>query len=413
MTLSFLALLVVGTPAPAQTDTIVWFSQGPSAPRWAMVEETLSVGGKDENDPDYAFFAERGLAIGADGSMVVLESGLQVPSPQLRMYDPDGRFVRHLGRVGQGPGEFVRPGGVAVMPDGRFLLADLQQQRMTVYSASGEFEETWSVPFHQISDGRMWVGPDGTIALEVAGGARPDRWRAVVRIAQGGQVIDTLPAPEVPGLGESTLVISNLAIRTPYQPEARWTWHPHGYFVTARTDRYAVDLLIPRRSAEDGNRPARWRAGDPVISIRAEIESVALDPDERRDRQRELDRSMARIEGERTGSLAPVPSHKPPMDWVFAGADGRIWVRLHAESERVEPPTWTSATGEVHQGIPWRSGYVWDVFEPNGVFKARLRLPTNLSHLEFRGDEVWGFATDDLGVSTLKRYRIHWPEPRG
>jgi hypothetical protein len=411
--LVLLSILTLAPVAPPPADTIVWHARGPEAPRFAVVEETLSIGTGD-GDPDYMFFGELGLAIGLDGSMVVLEANLPVPQPLLRMYDAEGRFVRHLGRTGQGPGEFLRPGGVAAMPDGRFLLADLQQGRMTVYSSSGVFEETWTAPFHQILDGRVFVGPDGTVALW-SRGAPPEREEVIVRLAPGGAVIDTLPLPERalprPPRMEIRDPPRTVVISLPYYPVSIWTWHPQGYFITARTDRYAVDLRIPRRAPGEDARPPRWRPGDPVVSIRAEVDPVPIHPDERRGRERDIQERLRRARGERTGSLGPVPTVKPILSSIHVGDDGRIWVSLHAESERFERTPTTLPSGEVVEGVPWRQTFVYDVFQPNGVYLGRVSFPQGLGRARFRGDEAWGFVRDEQGITTLERYRIHWPDP--
>jgi hypothetical protein len=413
MNASFLSLALLGTWVFPPADTIVWHVRGPEAPRFAVVEETLSIGGADDENPDYNFYGLTGMAIGRNGSMVVLQASLNAPQVLLRMYDREGRLVRSIGGMGQGPGEYSRPVSVATLSDGRILLTDPQVGRMTVYSADGEFEETWSVPNPFGIATRTHVAPDGVVAVEARMG--PDRRRGVVRIGPGGTVLDTVFAPDLPELGPPTLEFRDpprtITIAPPYYPGSTWAWHPHGYFVTARTDRYAIDLLLPRGRVEDAGRPARWRPGDPVVSIRAEVDPVPVHPQERRDHERALQGRVRRAQGQRSGSLGPVPAVKPIVSVIRAADDGRIWVSLHAESERFEPTPTTLSSGEVVEGIPWRQTFVFDVFQPNGVYLGRVRFPSGLANARFRGDEAWGFVYDDLGVPTLKRYRIHWPDP--
>jgi hypothetical protein len=413
MNAAIVPILAVASSLPAAPDTIVRI--GFEEPRWAQVEETLSIGTRD-GDPNYTFFGVTGLAIGVDGSIVVLEAALQVGTPRLRLYDAEGRYVHRMGGPGQGPGEFMLPAGLASMPDGRFLLVDPPQRRLTVYSAEGTFEESWAFPHHAVSDldgSSVRVSPDGIVALRIGGGSQPP---SVVRLTLGGAVIDTLAAPGVPDLRRTMTITEpsgrRIIVATPYQPDSRWTWHPHGYFVTARTDRYAIDLHLPRRHAGDGDRPARWRDGDPVLSIRASVDPVEILDEERRDQQRYIDERIRRAQGERTGTIPPVPAVKPFLNWIFTGMDGRIWVHVHSDSERVVRQPTVNREGDPLPLPPaWRSTLVWDVFEPNGHYRGRVRFPDALSRPQFRGDEAWGFVHDDLGIPTLKRYRIHWPDP--
>jgi len=286
---------------------------------------------------------------------------------------------------------------------------------MLVYSAEGVFEESWRVPHQEVSavaDGAMWVSPSGVVAMRVRAQGGGDQ---VVRLStHGGHVVDTLPPPDLPELA-TTLIVSDpprtTTIRTPYQPVSRWAWHPHGFFVTARTDRYAIDLLLPRSNPEGGTRPPKWREGDPVVSIRAEVDPVPIHALERRDQQRYLDERVQRTRGETMGSLLPVPSVKPVMRWIHPTEDGRFWVHVFTESERVFPDSWTNSRGERVDPPQWRSTFAWDVFEPDGTYLGRVRFPDELSRMRFRGDEVWGFVSDELGVPILKRYRIRWPTP--
>ena len=52
----------------------------------------------------------------------------------VKVFDRQGRFVKALGKRGQGPGEFILPVSVTQSPlDGRVLVTDLQAMRVTFY----------------------------------------------------------------------------------------------------------------------------------------------------------------------------------------------------------------------------------------------------------------------------------------
>src|SRR5262245_8899253 len=86
---------------PAQDSRMVR-SSGPGA--WGgslrLVEE-LRIG-QMEGAEAYTFGFVLELAVGKDGAIFVGEGR----PTQLRMYDASGRFVRKIGGVGEGPGEF-------------------------------------------------------------------------------------------------------------------------------------------------------------------------------------------------------------------------------------------------------------------------------------------------------------------
>lgn len=54
--------------------------------------------------------------------------------------------LHDLGREGGGPGEYKQPDGLTVLPDGRVLVRDPGNARITVYSPMGDFLEDWRHP---------------------------------------------------------------------------------------------------------------------------------------------------------------------------------------------------------------------------------------------------------------------------
>ena len=59
---------------------------------------------------------------------------------RIAVFDFDGRFVRSIGREGQGPGEFSRPTGICILDDSRLAVADFGNNRIQIFDASGELE---------------------------------------------------------------------------------------------------------------------------------------------------------------------------------------------------------------------------------------------------------------------------------
>lgn len=59
---------------------------------------------------------------------------------RITVVSPAGRFVRAFGRPGDGPGEFRNPDGLAVMRDGRVVIADIGHRVYHLFDANGDFE---------------------------------------------------------------------------------------------------------------------------------------------------------------------------------------------------------------------------------------------------------------------------------
>ena len=69
---------------------------------------------------------------------------------------PDGRLIRRLGGLGDGPGEFREAVEMAVMPDGRVIVADFRRRGFHLFHADGEFDRM--VPMSGVTQ-VMRVGP--------------------------------------------------------------------------------------------------------------------------------------------------------------------------------------------------------------------------------------------------------------
>jgi len=77
-----------------------------------------------------------GLACDQSGNVWVVDSG----EGKLLKFDPAGRFLKKVGRKGQGPGEFSRPGTIHISEDGDLLVLDDVNMRINILSAEGEFK---------------------------------------------------------------------------------------------------------------------------------------------------------------------------------------------------------------------------------------------------------------------------------
>jgi len=63
-----------------------------------------------------------------------------------------GKFVKAIGRKGQGPGEFDRPTGLYVLADSKLAVADFGNNRIQVFSDSSEFIRSIKPPKIRVAD---------------------------------------------------------------------------------------------------------------------------------------------------------------------------------------------------------------------------------------------------------------------
>jgi hypothetical protein len=165
---------------------------------------------------------------------------------------------------------------------------------------------------------------------------------------------------------------------------------PQGYWINARTDRYAVDLYIATPARD---RPGTWREGDSIISIRRAAPVVEISSDERRDLRAGLEAQAKKLGGSLNETGIEVPRVKPPIATVRFDYDGRLWVRVSMPSERA---------------AAWREPEAYDVFRGEG----RVVFPANVVRtggpVAARGNSLWLPHEDADGINAITRYRIVW-----
>jgi hypothetical protein len=370
-------------------DTVVVRTTGGSDWGTSRLVEELRIGVAD--GADHLMFGQVGaIAVRANGEILVYDG----QATALRRFGPDGTFLGTISREGSGPGEYRNAAGMTVLRDGRLVLHDFGNSRFNVYSADTSLLATWSLPTDVAEWRPVHAHDGGSIYLydQVRREGERERRPILVRLDAQGDPGDTteiqLVERETPGL-EVRSATRSVGALVPFHPLPHWTVTPRGELVTVDGARYAID--IHRR---DGSvlRLARGVADVPV----SEAERVA-----------EEERITARFrrfvptwnwDGPR------IPATKPPIDFLHAGEDGSLWVRVAqpgtaiAESERV--PGLRSFV---------REPLVFDVFAPDGRFRGQVLAPDAMQLLPYpvlSADRVWAVLRDDDGINYVVRFRI-------
>jgi hypothetical protein len=343
----------------------------------------------------------------------------------VRQYDSTGRFVRAVGRAGQGPGEYSGPvRDVKELTDGRILLST--SQGILVYSPSGEPLGRWPARWARAipAGATILVDPAGFVYTfgerrqpgPSAAGVGPMPF--LYRFRLDGTLVDTIAVPEssVPDtrirLGLTTMPFSRPHVAA---------WSPLGYFVTAFSPDYEVDLRLPRPGAQGTERAGTaWRPGDPVTSIRHSVPSVPVQAAEGSDWRRSITmyNGNLRVLPNWQWTAPDVPRVKPPIRDLLVDGTGRIWIRL-SQPARLNPGVTLPARREeasiVDAMYRWIEPYVFDLFEPSGRYLGRVGFPDEISQdkgtpgqFSVHGDFVWAMVLDQNDVPVVKRYRIRW-----
>ncbi len=100
----------------------------------AKLTEEMSCGGEGGAEAGL-LNKPAGLDVDGRGNVYVMDSG----DFAIKVYDGNGRFLRAIGRQGQGPGELSDLACFKLMNDGRICVLDVMQHRIMIMSDDGRY----------------------------------------------------------------------------------------------------------------------------------------------------------------------------------------------------------------------------------------------------------------------------------
>lgn len=97
------------------------------------IELVRTIGGLDEKDPNLAFNAPYDVIRDSAGNIYVLDTR----NAQVQKLDAGGKFLKTIGRRGQGPGEFQMPFSMARDAEDNLFVFDAMGRKIEVFSSDG------------------------------------------------------------------------------------------------------------------------------------------------------------------------------------------------------------------------------------------------------------------------------------
>lgn len=372
----------------AVADTIIMENAAPLNPRPAHLRPVAWYGdflatGPASLNRVFAF------TVGPDGSVFIYDY-----LAGLKLFGPDGDFVRTLAREGAGPTEVRYVDAIAVSEGGNVAALDLGNRRVLEIPANGEARAvrlpTGDVRYHEdalhyTATGQLRLGFYRPLPAE---GIEPSRL-AYLQIDSRGEFSDSVVLSGRYWEGCPTRSVHRHRRgfwedqRAPYVPKVTWTIAPDGTLAIGCPETYEFDVVHP-----DGR----------VLRVRRSgAERLTLGRDERQ--------FLAFV------GIGRLPDHRPYYARLILPGDGRIWVWPNQPMEKWHP-----------EGMPvseaWMLGRTgaFDVFSPDGSWLGTVPLPPEIRYSGFpterpvviRGDTVWALTRDSLDVNYVTRYEVVW-----
>lgn len=325
--------------------------------------EALRVGKLDGEGPEL-LASVASLRRDEAGRIYVLEQQAR----EIRVFDPDGRFLRSIGAPGSGPGELRTPIGMAWDPAGNLWVVDPGNARYSIYDTAGS--HIVDRPRRLSGYVMPWLGgftPAGRL-WEIVNTYVPGELELVQLVGLDDRLEprDTIPLGPVeeeffefrPGFRE----------HVPFTPYLSLAFDPSGsVWVGDATEYELVRLSL---------------AGDTLQRIRRTYDPVPVTEAER-------DSAWSRLGPYREAGgrvdVSAFPDVKPAFDALSVDRAGRLWVHLVIANDAAVPPEVTE----------------FDVFEPAGEFSGRVRMPVRLEMFTpppLVGEVIHAVTRDSFGV---------------
>lgn len=113
--------------------------------------------GIEFGDSNYVFGTIIDAAYLIDGRIALLD----IIQQKVFIFSGSGEFVGSAGREGMGPGEFVSPFSLTALSDGGFAVSDIQQGKVLIFNSSLEYVRELS-GFQTMAPDRISIGSGGS-----------------------------------------------------------------------------------------------------------------------------------------------------------------------------------------------------------------------------------------------------------
>jgi hypothetical protein len=295
-------------------------------PEWRLQSE-VAIG--SEVSEEYAFTRIGVVAPDSDGSVIVADWA----DDRLRVFDAQGRFVRWIGRTGDGPGEFRSVNAIVMRGD---TVEVLERRRIHQFTREGELLATRPVDYNVGENYLM-----GTLMARTPAGhfltvpallgnalsSGRETQQPVIQVAHDGSVRSTAGFMDMNSLGVVVRLPNGHQTHKSPLPlyQASFAIGPHG-------DR----LAFVRQTIPESSLTSRFRIavvgpdGDTLSQSTIAYQPLRI-PDDERDsiaarliRPPQPIRPLPAEERRAIQDQVPIPEYYPAVAGIVIGFDGRI-----------------------------------------------------------------------------------------
>ncbi|MFC1529733.1 6-bladed beta-propeller [Gemmatimonadota bacterium] len=335
-------------------------------------EELFRIGGDEMAGEEYLFSYIGGIVTGEDHHTFVQVMGEDI----IKVFDDEGRYVRTIGRQGQGPGELAYAQGVGFGPDGNLWVPSRGSLRIVIFTTDGDFVK--NIPFSLMPPMNIQTTADGFMGLHVdtrpLGGTMLEMDFLLRRFDASGDTLNTLSKStfEVDYLDmQMGKYIENAPLFTQDHEGRVWQCRP-------RTDIYRLNVWNP----------------DGTLSMVVE-KDVPVMPKSAEEIEEERELVLGIIQQQTSGQMPegidfsydPDPN-RPFLGYPSCDPEGLIWVQAGLKDSF--------------------DGNAFDLYDERGRFLQRIVIEGVVvpTYLQFVDDRLYVAELDPEGIPQVIAYRV-------
>lgn len=271
---------------------------------------------------------------------------------QVKVFDMTGKFLRAIGRQGQGPGELLHPDHLFIT-DSHQLVVEDYIRNLTWYTLDGNYLRALSTT--RIFPIGIALCPSGRIVALLNMRQPGDSGHEIVLYDEDLNPLKTVISIPSPNPDRQVL--------EPFRPQINWALSKSNGLVVSFKEGYEIEIF----DAE----------GSPVKKILKDNEPVKITAEDVKQRV---------PRGVPEGRKLVVPKYFPAIDSLTTDDEGRIFVRTYEKA------------GD--------GRYIHDVFDAEGRYIAKVPLRDKLQ--VWKNHKLYSIEEDKEGFKVIRRYRVAW-----
>jgi hypothetical protein len=308
------------------------------------LEAELTIG-QETGGKEYAFSEIGNVIVDDEGKIYVSDW----KESHVKVFDKNGRYIKTIGRMGQGPGEFDKISGMQIIHKRELAIFDGNSRRMSFFSLEGEFLRSLSTD--KIPAITLKVDSKGNL---VASTHRLENNQAITELKNYDHNQNYI----------KTLFTSEPAhIFNPFLPFAHWILDENGSMYFSYNKNYEIEIYSPE-----------WVLIKKIIK---DYVPVQITNEEKRKNMKNYPYS----------ENVRIPKFHPAFSRFTLDDEYNIFVQTWERTKDGEVP-------------------YYDVFDSQGryIIKIPLKWPPRI----WKGHKLYTIEENEEGLQVVKRYRTIW-----